>query len=107
MTQFGMPPANLAVSQHAIDQFIVRAKPAKTDPDVIKDRIIHNVMTGQEIRKKDNTMNLLNHGAKEARYFHNRAFVYVIVDNIVATCYSGPMRSFTGYKGESKPNARR
>lgn len=98
-----LPPLNtLSISQHAIDQFIARAKTKSTDIGEIKERIERNVLSAQEIRKKDATMNLLNHGAREARYFHKRHFVYVVVDNVVVTCYSGPMRSFTGYKGETK-----
>jgi hypothetical protein len=78
------------VTLHAIEQFISRG--AKDRPhDKTAARILRNIGKAKEVVKKDATLNLLNNGGKEARYFHKHPFIYVVVDGAVVTCIRNPM----------------
>jgi len=75
----------LYISDHAIIQFLKRTKPDLfTD---IKKQIISVVENGTEVKRKDNTVSLMNNGYREAKYYMKKEIIVVVENGNVKTSF--------------------
>jgi hypothetical protein len=88
------PLRHTRVSLHAIEQFHHRGASDKGGNKKLEQRLLRNLMQGQEIFKKDATTSLLNNGSVPARYFLKSGWVYVLVQKTLTTCYRPKLKNY-------------